>query len=479
MKHIFTVFIAIVLAHTANAQLLYRNHTLTKHNKFVNTLLQKQNVPASRSLVERTTGQRTNDNTLSSIADSVNVNYVLNGTSTYDFNVMLYPYNYPYATSPLLENSMGIHSDTWIDYNHYNHFTVNPATLVYGFYQSDKAEYDGSFNMTHDTILYADSASQPNMIHVNTYNANNDPVSTISYTWSGGNADTLFKQYYQYNGMNQLIKDSIYEFHAGTWYLVSYSLYTYDGFGNMITARNFSNQDDTTFTMPLIEQLRYNHTYDGSNRLLTVLTIYWDGTSLAPYVRDTFAYTGTTNFHTSWKQYQFDAINGYWAPMSYMHKSLGTNGYPDTVYIDYFDSLANSWVPGFRWDITYNANDNPVKLNEYIYNFTSFPPTPDFETWYYYETFNSTVGINNENTGTQVLMYPNPNNGVMLLECTTGVEGSFMLYDMAGKNVYTQTVTQSQKRIPINTGYLAPGVYGYKLLSNNRTVADGKIVINL
>lgn len=470
MKHYLTFLLAIVFALTTNAQLPYTAHGLTKQQKFVNALLAKQKGPAKRSTVERTIGQRTNDNVLNSIADSINVNYVLNGTSTYDFNVMLYPYNYPYATSPMFDNAMGIHTSTWMDYNHYNRFTVNPNTLVYGFYQTDKAEYDANFNMTHDTVLYADSASQPNMIFVNTYNTNNDPASTISYTWAMGVADTLFKQYYQYNGLNQLIKDSIYEFNGGTWHLVSYSTYAYDVLGNLITARNFSNQDDTTFTLPLIEQLRYNTSYDGSNRLLTVQTLYWDGTSLSPYVCDTFAYTGATSFHTSWTEHQYDAINGYWAPMSYMHKNLGTNGYPDTVYIDYFDSLANMWVPGFRWDIMYNANNNPTKLNEYIYTFTSFPSTPDFETWYYYETFNSTVGISNLPSKSAFNVYPNPTNGIIHLDYSTDYPDNFRLFDLTGNLVYTQPLPIGNQHIQLNIGALANGIYFVNLNGTSQKI---------
>jgi hypothetical protein len=477
MKHYFTLCLAFILALFSSAQSPYHNNSLTKQHEFVNALLSKQKAPITRSMVERTIGQRTNDNGLSSIADSVNLNYVLNGTSTYDFNVMVYPYNYPYATTPLVENSMGIHTDTWIDYNHYNHFTVNPNTLVYGFYEGDMAEYDANFNMTHDTLLYVDSASQPNMIHVNTYNTNNDPVSTISYTWTGGVADSLFKQYYQYNGMNQLLKDSIYEFDGGIWHLVSYSLYTYDGAGNVITARNFSNQDDTTFTMPLIEQLRYNNTYDASNRLLTVLTVYWDGTTLAPYVRDTFAYTGTTTFHTLWKDYQYDAINAYWAPMSYMHKSLGTNGFPDTVYIDYFDSLANMWVPGFRWDIAYNANNNPTKLNEYVYNFTSFPSTPDFETWYYYEIFSSTVSVNETAEENPISVYPNPNNGLMQLSYSLETPGNFILYDVAGNVVTSQNLLPGKNCVQVNAGNISSGIYFYNVTENGKIKQVNKIIV--
>lgn len=484
MKNYFLLFIALVLTANTNAQSTkIKSERLLNHKKVIDGLMQTQlnaNKQAKMVLTERVIAQSTYDNNFSSKSDSVKLNYVLNGKSTYDFNMMLYPYNYPYSTSPMF-NYLGTFTKPQVEYNAYSHWNINPNTLVYGFYEKDMVGYDVNKNLIRDTALYADSAFYPNMTYINKYNAANNVDTSYSYVYDSGISNNAFKQFFSYNVSNKVTKDSIYEYDSGLWHLVSKTFYTYDVSNNLIQIDNYSNNTDTTFTLPLIEQLKYVNTYDASNRLKTVHTSYYDGTSLNPYVIDTFAYSGSYPFHLSWKEYQYDAINSYWAPMTYMTKTLNGAGFPDVININTFDSLANAWVPSVKQMAYYNVNNNPTKLDEYIYNFTAFPSTPDFTTNYYYESFTNTTGINSDAPENSLSLYPNP---TMENISITGfkenaTQCNLVLYDATGKRQEKIAIKPINGKVDISLSHLSAGIYFLKIEDLENKISYKKSVIKL
>jgi hypothetical protein len=454
---------------------------LALHRSMMNAFLQPQMIRGSAKMVltERVKAQSTWDNTLNSKSDSVYLDYPLNGTSNYDFNMMLFPYNYPYSTSPFFENQLGVHCQPEVYYSKHDHWTINPNTLTYGFYERDLAEYDADFNLIRDTALFADSSFYPNMRYVNSFNAANNVDSSHSFVWSGGSSSNAFKQFFSYDTSNRVVRDSTYEFSSGSWFKVARTLYTYDVPGNLIEVDNYSNNDDTTFTLPLIEQLKYVNTYDASGRLKTMQSSYYDGTMLKPYVKDTFGYTGTLPFHLSWKEYQYDAINAYWAPMTFMHKTLGGGGFPDVVYIDTFDSLANAWTPYYKWMISYNGFNDPAQLKEFIYNFTAFPSTPDFTTNYYYETFTNTTGIAQNATEPSLLLYPNPAKDLITVAGLDKNAGmiSAAFYDAAGRLISREQAGAADGKLQLSVSHLHPGAYLLQLSGKQDAVLLSKIVL--
>lgn len=464
MKNYFLFSIVLTFATTMNAQSTkIKSGNLLNHQKIIDGLMQPQlNEPkqSKMPLTERVIAQSTYDNNFSSKSDSVKLNYVLNGISTYDFNMMLYPYNYPYSTSPMF-NYLGIVTKPQVEYNSYSHWTINPNTLVYGFYEKDLVGYDVNKNLIRDTALYADSAIYPNMTYINKYNLANNVDTSYSYVYNSGISSSAFKQFFSYNSSNKVIKDSIYEYNSGSWYLVSQTFYTYDASNNLIQIDNYSNNDDTTFMLPLIEQLKYVNTYDASSRLKTVHTSYFDGTALNPYVIDSFAYSGSYPFHLSWKEYQYDAINSYWAPMTYMTKTLNGAGFPDIININTFDSLANAWVPSIKQMAYYNASNNPVKLDEFFYNFTSFPSTPDFTTNYYYESFTNTTGINSDVKENNIIVFPNPavNSFTISGIPTSSEKCTLTLVDATGRTMIKRSYTNNTQTLDLFFGNLASGFY--------------------
>ncbi len=469
MKHSFILFLAMVTFYMVSAQTAYKPDALnSNHRQVLNGLLQ-QNEGNKKETMKTTTGvtmerviaQSIRYNPGDTLTDSVNLKYGANKGSNYDYNTMLYPYNYPYNTSPMF-NYSGTFAKPQVLSDTLRRWTVNPNTLVYGYYETDLAGYDPVFNLTSFKALHADSAFYPNMVCANTFTAANNISLGYTSNWIGGATDSAFKQYFTYNTSNKLIKDSTYELHLGVWRIVSKTFYTYDVSNNLTQIDQYVNTTDTSFLLPLIEQLKYINTFDVTHRLITVEADYYTGSALSPYVRDTFAYSGTYTFHNSWKEYQYDAINSYWNPYFYMTKVINFSGRPDTVLIKGFDSLLNAWVPQTMDVMHYNTSNDPDTLKDYEYNFTSYPATPDFTTIYYYQTYLNTLGLDPiALRADNAKVFPNPANvTVTITGLSTPLNSlvSITMLDVSGRVHYRESLPwKGEAQISVRD--LIPGTY--------------------
>lgn len=484
MKYSFTLIcIMICISSLFGQNSLRVRGAMGQHSHMLTGLLsmnERQNVErkSTSGLTERVIAQSVRDNTLAALADSVNLRYTLSRGSSYDYNNMLYPYNYPYSTSPMF-NYGGIFTKPQVLFDTFMHWEVNPNTLVYGYYETAYAGYDAHNNLKSYQNLFVDSSVYPNMVYSNNFNAAGNIDTGYWSIWAHGTADSAFKQFFTYNSANKLIKDSTYELHLGTWRLVSRSLYTYDAANDLTQIDNYSNDTDTSFTQPLIEQLKYINTYDGSHRLLTVASSYFNGTILAPYVRDTFAYSGVLTYHNSWKEYQWDGINSYWAPIVYMHKVINvTSGLPDTVHIMGFDSLANTWIPQTMDVMSYDTAHNPVKLKDYEYNFTSFPSSPSFTTTYYYGPYVAS-GVPEVDVMDNIKVFPNPASDILTIlgSDNRDVSGvSVSIINVSGQMISKESLRWRGKA-EISVKDLMPGMYWIIVRDGNGQLLHRQSVI--
>lgn len=78
-----------------------------------------------------------------------------------------------------------------------------------------------------------------------------------------------------------------------------------------------------------------------------------------------------------------------------------------------------------------------------------------------------------------VVVYPNPSNGEMQLnyELPAGASGEFILFDMAGKQLASYTMTEGATALSISEPSLSNGLYVYKILVNGTEFSTGKISI--
>ncbi|MBL7888091.1 MAG: T9SS type A sorting domain-containing protein [Bacteroidia bacterium] len=76
-------------------------------------------------------------------------------------------------------------------------------------------------------------------------------------------------------------------------------------------------------------------------------------------------------------------------------------------------------------------------------------------------------------------LYPNPNNGQMVLEYTLekNEEAVLNIYDIAGKLISSYLINSNNKSIAINENNLDAGIYYYSISVNGKSVKSDKLVI--
>lgn len=484
MRYFYLLFLTVISVSSAIAQEARDNQKQAlKHNQIIGALLRSTPYSAPLAAAKSTAGvptqrviaQSTVDNGTSLYTDSVTCSYSGMNHSTFDYNTIIYPYNYTYGTSPMFELK-GIFTEPQVKYDTYVHWTINPFTMpTFSLYEGNYATYDTNSNQTHFVKLFVDSSTNDNMSYANSFDTVGNIIKGLTFNLNAGIEDSAFKQFFTYDTAHRLVKDSVYELHLGVWRIAARTYYSYNASGYLTQIDHFSNQTDTSFLLPLVQQSKYANTYDASGRLIAVVTSLFDGSSLVNYVKDTFDYTGTSGYHSSWRQHQFDPIHGTWWPQYKMSKHINVAGKPDTVYHQGWDSIANSWTPISKDVITYNTYDNPAKVYNYEYNWTSYSTTPDYTTTYYYEIFllDEPTRTNIPNNQERLTLYPNPvkDNLHFASETTNGTGSEISVIDMTGRIILRQSIEKG-KIANVDVQALAPGNYILNLHDKNGKVLN-------
>lgn len=84
---------------------------------------------------------------------------------------------------------------------------------------------------------------------------------------------------------------------------------------------------------------------------------------------------------------------------------------------------------------------------------------------------------NNENIAGN--LYPNPTNSEANLDYTiaNGNEGFLCLYDITGKLILKEKLSEGENKLTINTSQLKHGVYLYNVIVDKQMITTGKLVI--
>jgi hypothetical protein len=82
-------------------------------------------------------------------------------------------------------------------------------------------------------------------------------------------------------------------------------------------------------------------------------------------------------------------------------------------------------------------------------------------------------------SGREIKLYPNPNNGIMQLECnlTETESGTLIIYDSNGKVVKNYSLSPSAKTVPVNAQSLKQGSYMYEVIINGKKIKRDKLII--
>ena len=481
-----SVFVLMLAGVTcAKAQAINTTQNMaSKHQKAINSLLHlankhvTANKTTSGTLTERVIAQSTRDSVTGPLSDSVYLAYSYFRGSTYDYNDMIFPYSYPYAATPMF-GFEGVFTTPQVLADNYMHWTVSPFTLSYGLYESYNASFDINNNLVALQDAFTDSVTNANINYTNLYNTSNQITQGNWYTHVGGAPTLGRQQFFDYDVAGRMFQDHLYEFHLGGWHMVERSTYAYDASSNLIQIDCYG-QMDTTYDSILVENCQYINTYDGANRLLTVATSLFDGSGLYGSARDTFGYTGAYPFHTSWKSYQYDNINHYWAPMINMTKTLNGIGLPDTINIKGYDSLLASWVPQTLKIARYDAYNNPDTLFEYDYNYTAYPAAPNFTTVYYYDVYLNPPLQTGLTTTQACRVYPNPATSIVSIftpDVAFGTQIQVAITNATGQTMMQGIYSGQSARMQIDINKFAPGNYWVTVQDNKGAILGRQQIV--
>ena len=91
---------------------------------------------------------------------------------------------------------------------------------------------------------------------------------------------------------------------------------------------------------------------------------------------------------------------------------------------------------------------------------------------------NNTADINNTLSKPQnINLYPNPNNGNMMVDYTISSDATMQLVDVTGDIIGQYTLSALNKNIEIHNNNLANGVYLYRITNASGLIQTGRVVI--
>lgn len=406
-------------------------------------------------------------------SDSFRVKYSGTRGSSYDYSLMLYNYNYPYANTPVFDFA-GHTTTPQILYDTMSHWTLNPIKIgVFERYEMGYARYDLHDNLTNFDLIYTDTANQ-DMRYANTFTSAGK-ISEGYWLNLGLTADSSHRQLFQYDVSGKIISDSVYKHVAGGgWHLVSAGRYIYNLSGNL-TELNYYQELGSKMT----HMIRYQNEYDAFDRLSVVQVHLFDGDTLSPALIDSFGYAlPAIGFHTWWKEYQYDHINDTLLPYYSMTKHLNSLDKPDTVYIHGWSLSDSSWHLQQRYDVYYNTYEDPDTLKCYEY---SIPPAPmpslSSTTVYYYED-RPTVTVVHLDAGPSLTLYPNPADYVVCISGKDVAAGTPVVAEvmtMDGRRALSLRKTWDDTGIRLPVADLPPGQYYVLLRDEQQRVLYGSI----
>lgn len=92
--------------------------------------------------------------------------------------------------------------------------------------------------------------------------------------------------------------------------------------------------------------------------------------------------------------------------------------------------------------------------------------------------YNGTIGVNSFSVNEEIIIYPNPTNGVINLDITSIRKSlEINIYNSLGLTVKQIEKIDTPKDIKINIEDLDSGIYFLQIILNNRTISTKKIIV--
>jgi len=339
----------------------------------------------------------------------------------------------------------------WADTGNFVEFTENGKYLHY--YYKGWSYYDNQFTYGFKYSF--------------TFNKKGDYLQSIDYEY---NADKslwqLYEQWNYYYDTNDLLTHIIvlkWDSNSGQWINDTRRQYSYNMVGDQ-TEKLYQNWDSETekWTNSTLTLTSYNE--QGNDSLITTKTWQigseeWTNSSLRSYE---FNLVGEMT-KSLWQNWNYDSLN--WINQTQRLYTYEWNTIRTEELYQSWDSYLHEWENSSKQLYLYDENDN--KTQSISQNWNDFDQiwANSKKTEYYWTEL--VVDINEEQTETNISIYPNPSSeAITLLFENSNIESEVKIVSQAGKVVYTGTLENDK----IDVSEFTPGVYFLILKSDNQQI---------
>lgn len=299
--------------------------------------------------------------------------------------------------------------------------------------------------------------------------ANGNITQETNLNWNSMNSqwETSSVTYRSFDNQNKLLWDSTVVHAGGTPSPMDKSVYTYDGNGNMVYSISFDwngtgwDSSDQVF-----------NTYS-NNKIVTTLEQYYDTGWVNDYA-DSTGYDANGAFNYNLSKY-WDVDSADWINDGLETRVNNSKGLPTDLFFSEWNDSTGSWEIQGEGEVFYDGNDNPTKINVYVY-FGGFKiPTPFVVRNLYWEHYFN-VGVQDAQKKGPIVIYPNPASTNINVLLGDRKEATIRLTGMSGQTVRSMQATGAQKAA-LNVAGLPAGNYILSVDSEGHAPARQMVTI--
>lgn len=352
------------------------------------------------------------------------------------------------------------------------------------------------------------------------FDSSGNPIIFISYEWGDG-IDQWFKGEkteitYDLAGNITIVIEFEWDEDAEEWVAVYREENTFGEDGNIILTHSFEWNESTS---QWENSAKVDYTYDANGNEIIQIIYGWDEQWVGSEKMEN-AYDANGNLteevffsweYNQWKKefksvYIYNADDkptletGYhwygnsWVPEVKCEKNYDTNG-NNILKINYlWEGNAGQFTPYSKYELVYNYTYGIDELilpyiyyvfemnlhynmltNKYGYYYDQDAMLwveDDLDIYYFSEVDFDAI---NEQTVTDIKLYPNPSNGLLTISWENNYsEMNLEIFDVMGSVIINKQIINNST---ISLDYLAKGMYFYRMVDSNNELYKGKLIL--
>lgn len=374
---------------------------------------------------------------------------------------------------------------------------VDSTNYVYSGNRGGDLNHTLKYDNSTTWSFLGDTAYNNASMYLQTFDANNNILTSVYQFWSGTGWVLSNKNLYTYDGSNKLTAMIQQSWGGSSWVPVSQDVYSYIGaklvedqyqIWNSLTTTFVNNTQKNYYYDPIsgnkinltniawisgvpVNQDEYTYSYTGSNKLFQTEYSTWNGASWDSTNLTTNTYDSAGNMINTLYQ-TYNAGTTSWVNNTLHLYSTFTAGHnPQTDIQQIWDTAGGgSWINQIQYDYSYNGYGQKTSSTGQSWNIVG---TFEFALGdpminYYYETYNATnVSVKPvASVADAANIYPVPATNTLHVDLNwkQAQTAVIAIYDMTGR-VMNQWESDygTQYFSAISVNHLASGTYFIKI----------------